>query len=397
MKIGKIIKSFLGLFKRKWFVRYTFFDANNMPHLFFEYLFVFFKDWKKAYEEKMTSYFGAPAFSAGSGRMAMYLLLKLFDVGKGDEVILTGYTCVVCPNAVIYTGAVPVYVDIDPETYGIDPGKLEGKINRKTKAVVVQHTYGIPADIERILEIARKHSLIVIEDCAHSLGIRYKGKLLGTFGDAAFFSSDHTKMISTSIGGGIVLNNIKYSKVLEKIIEEEGEVSFIQKTKIMLQYLLGSLLSRPYFNWFGWYLIEIYHHRLKMTFYFNDENVQDKSSIKNYPYPAMMTNFQCFLGYKEFCSLDENIKHRSEIVKKMGEIFGCGYGDMPLLMFPLLVADPSGWKNIFSQYIEIFDWFSIPAYGKKGGHEGGLLHGGGMSGCRKRRQACDKFSDKHYG
>ncbi|MFN6946977.1 MAG: DegT/DnrJ/EryC1/StrS family aminotransferase, partial [Cytophagaceae bacterium] len=114
-------------------------------------------------------------------------------ISQGDEVILPGFTCIVVPNAIIYLGAKPVYVDINSETFNIDPQLIEENITEKTKAIIAQHTFGIPADMDKILHIANKHNLFVIEDSCHALGSKYKGKYVGSFGDAAFFSSQWSK------------------------------------------------------------------------------------------------------------------------------------------------------------------------------------------------------------
>lgn len=98
------------------------------------------------------------------GRIALYAILKAMGVKAGDEVIIPGFTCVVVPNAVLYLGAKPVYVDIEAHTYNINTKRIEEKITEKTKAIIAQHTFGIPAEMDKILEIAKKHNLYVVED-----------------------------------------------------------------------------------------------------------------------------------------------------------------------------------------------------------------------------------------
>ncbi|MFH1859640.1 MAG: DegT/DnrJ/EryC1/StrS family aminotransferase [bacterium] len=114
-------------------------------------------------------------------------------IGEGDEVLVEGFTCVVVPNAVIFAGAKPIYVAPDPKTYNMDINQIETKITPKTKAIIAQHTFGLPADMDLILDISRKHNLMVIEDCAPAMGATYKGKKVGTLGDAAFFSTTVVK------------------------------------------------------------------------------------------------------------------------------------------------------------------------------------------------------------
>ena len=121
----------------------------------------------------------------------------------------------------MWAGAKPIYTDID-ETFNINTKELEKHINKNTKAIVVQNTFGIPAQIDKILSIAKEHSLLVIEDCAHSLGATYKEKKVGTFGDVAFFSFGRDKVISSVYGGALIINN----KILEdNLLEEYKKVS----------------------------------------------------------------------------------------------------------------------------------------------------------------------------
>lgn len=147
------------------------------------------------------------AVSFNSGRAALLALLKSFGIGGGDEVLLQAFTCVAVPNSVLWAGATPRFVDID-ETYNLDPNDLAQKITKKTKVVIVQHTFGIPANMDAIAALVQKHNLIVIEDCAHSLGASYKGRNVGSLGDAAFFSFGRDKVLS-SVWGGMAMVNKK--------------------------------------------------------------------------------------------------------------------------------------------------------------------------------------------
>lgn len=144
-------------------------------------------------------------FSFTSGRIALYALLHAFHIKKNDEVIVQAFTCVAVPNSVRWVGATPIYVDID-ETFNISPEDLEKKITDKTKVIIVQHTFGIPANMDAITKIAKNHHLLIIEDCAHALGGTYHGKKLGTLGDAAFFSFGRDKVLSSVWGGAAMIN-----------------------------------------------------------------------------------------------------------------------------------------------------------------------------------------------
>lgn len=147
------------------------------------------------------------AVSFNSGRAALLGILRAFHIGKGDEVILQAFTCVAVPNSVRWAGAVPVFADIG-ETYNIDPTDIEKKISSKTRAIIVQHTFGVPAAMDELTALAKKHQLLLIEDCAHALGATYlpcrqagNNKKIGMLGDAAFFSFGRDKIVSSVFGG----------------------------------------------------------------------------------------------------------------------------------------------------------------------------------------------------
>jgi perosamine synthetase len=139
-----------------------------------------------------------------SGRQALYDTLRAFGIRKGDEVIIQAFTCIAVPAPILWTGATPVYADIVPETYNLDPEDVRQKITKRTKAIVVQHTFGIPGPIEELQALAKEYDLYLIEDCAHSLGGQYMEKPLGTYGDAAILSFGRDKMISSVFGGAVV-------------------------------------------------------------------------------------------------------------------------------------------------------------------------------------------------
>ncbi|PIP32538.1 hypothetical protein COX23_04100, partial [Candidatus Gottesmanbacteria bacterium CG23_combo_of_CG06-09_8_20_14_all_37_19] len=151
------------------------------------------------------------AVSFNSGRSALYAILKSFDIGKGDEVLVQAFSCVAVPNAVTWTGAKPKYIDVD-DSLNIDNKLLEKQISIKTKAIIIQHTFGIPANIDMIKKITQKYKILLIEDCAHSLGANIRGKKIGSYGDAAFFSFGRDKVVS-SVFGGLAIINIKNAKV----------------------------------------------------------------------------------------------------------------------------------------------------------------------------------------
>ncbi|HEA84491.1 MAG TPA: aminotransferase class I/II-fold pyridoxal phosphate-dependent enzyme, partial [Candidatus Wildermuthbacteria bacterium] len=135
------------------------------------------------------------AVSFNSGRSALMAVLCALELKKDDEVLLQAFTCNAVPNPVLWSSLKPVYVDCK-EDYNISPQDLEQKITKKSRAVIVQHTFGKPADMDKIQAVCRQNKLLLIEDCAHALRAEYKGVEVGTFGDIAFFSFSRDKVIS---------------------------------------------------------------------------------------------------------------------------------------------------------------------------------------------------------
>lgn len=173
-----------------------------------------FSPWKyfngkeiKLLEQWFCQYFKVSyAVSFNSGRSSLFAILKSLSIGKEDEVILQAFTCVAVANAILLTGAKPVYADIN-HSLTIDIKDLTGKITPYTKAIIVQHTFGIPASMDLVKKIARKNKLFIIEDCAHVIGGVYKNKKLGSFGEASFFSFGRDKAFSSTSGGMVITNN----------------------------------------------------------------------------------------------------------------------------------------------------------------------------------------------
>ncbi|MBU0699198.1 MAG: DegT/DnrJ/EryC1/StrS aminotransferase family protein, partial [Proteobacteria bacterium] len=154
-------------------------------------------EFEKAFAQKIgTTY----AVSTNSGTAALHLTLLAMEVGENDEVIIPSYVCTALLNAVRYTGAEPVLAEIDPDTYNLEPDDVRRKLTSRTKAVVVPHLFGLPADMEGLLDL----NVSIIEDCAQAVGSTYRQKCVGTFGKAAVFSFYATKVMTTGEGGMVV-------------------------------------------------------------------------------------------------------------------------------------------------------------------------------------------------
>lgn len=167
------------------------------------------------FERKVADYAGAKyAVAIANGTAALHAACYAAGIGEGDEVITTPITFAASSNCVLYCGARPVFADIRPDTYNIDPEDIKRKITSKTKAIIAVHYSGQPCEMDEIHQIAREHGLLVIEDAAHALGADYKGKKVGSISDMTTFSFHPVKHITTGEGGMITTNNEELYKKL---------------------------------------------------------------------------------------------------------------------------------------------------------------------------------------
>ncbi|MBC7323801.1 MAG: aminotransferase class I/II-fold pyridoxal phosphate-dependent enzyme, partial [Moorella sp. (in: Bacteria)] len=178
-----------------------------------------------------------------NGTAGLHLALKLLGIGPGDEVIVPALTFIATVNPVVYVGARPVVVDVDPRTWNIDPAAIERAITKHTRAIIPVHLYGNPADMDAIMGLARKYDLYVIEDATEALGSTYKGKKAGTFGHIGVFSFNGNKIITTGGGGMLVTEDSDLAhraRILVNQGREPGETEYEHK-EIGFNYRLTNL------------------------------------------------------------------------------------------------------------------------------------------------------------
>jgi len=172
----------------------------------------------KEFEQKVADYIGVKhAVAVNSGTSGLHLCIKSLDIKDGDEVITTPFSFIASANCALFERAEPVFADIDEKTLNIDASRIEEKITPKTKAILAVHVFGQPCEMDKIMEIAKKHNLFVIEDACEAIGAEYKGKKVGSFGDIAVFSFYPNKALTTSEGGMIVTNNEKLAKLCQSM------------------------------------------------------------------------------------------------------------------------------------------------------------------------------------
>lgn len=288
-------------------------------------------------------------FLFDSGRSALFAILQAFDIGAGDEVIVQAFTCVAVPNSVLWAGAKPVFADID-DTLNIDCDDVDKKITKRTKAIVLQHTFGIPANLDKLVAVAKKHGLILIEDCAHSLGASYKGKKIGTFGDGAFFSFGRDKVVSSVWGGAVIINdkcqmtNAKWK--LKKIENELPKPSYFWIVQQLLHPIAFSFILPLYDVYMGKLLLY-----LLQKFHLLSRPVSHEELTGGMPkgFPAKFPNALAILLLHQLKKLDRYNRKRREaarfyrqslIKQKSIDIPPEGEGSI-YLRFPIFVDKPN--------------------------------------------------------
>ena len=182
------------------------------------------------FEEKFAAYVGASyAVATTSCTTALHAALAVSGIGPGDEVVVPSLSFIATANSVVHAGATPVFADIDPETCNVTAGTVEKMITRKTKAVMPVHQMGLPVDLDPMIDLCRKHSLLLIEDAACAIGSEYKGKRIGGHGNIACFSFHPRKIITTGEGGMITTNDFSMAEKLRRFRHHGMSVSDVER------------------------------------------------------------------------------------------------------------------------------------------------------------------------
>lgn len=269
------------------------------------------------FEQAVCNYTGAKyAVAIANGTAALHAACFAAGIKPGDEVITTPITFAASSNCVLYCGGTPVFADVKPDTYNIDPEDIRRKITEKTKAIIAVDYTGQPCELDEIREIAKEHNLLVIEDGAHALGADYKGKKIGSVSDMTTFSFHPVKHITTGEGGMIVTNDEKLYNRL-KLFRSHG----ITRDERFLTKNEG--------DW--------YYQQLELGY--------------NY----RITDIQCALGVSQMRKLDKFVERRKELVRRYNEAFE----KIPQIVCP---TQKEGCNNSWHLYViqvedrkEVFD------------------------------------------
>lgn len=321
------------------------------------------------YETDFARYLSADteAFSFWKGRVALYAILRALGVGEGDEVILSGFTCVVVPNAIKIAGAIPIYVDIPAGGYNMEADAVQAAITPKTKAIVIQHTFGIPADTSAFALIAGEKGIPIVEDCAHAFGSTRDGIHVGLVGNAGFFSSQWTKPYTTGLGGMAVTENPEIAKALAKVKEEFSDPSFKSSARIKVQYKLYERLFTPKLFWTAKKML----NALSKTGLFVGSvgKVEMEGGVPD-DFKWRMGEFQEAQGVKKLQKAIAAIPYRKELVGWYEEkLKAAGWplcercDGTVFVRYPLQVANKDALLKLAADnQIELGSWFETPLH-----------------------------------
>jgi dTDP-4-amino-4,6-dideoxygalactose transaminase len=278
------------------------------------------------------------------GRMALYFILKALDLPPRSEVIVPAMTFWVVPEVTRVAGLTPVFADIDPSTFTLDPKAVERAVTPNTRAIIPTHLYGLSCDMDPILDVARRYNLKVIEDCAHSLGATYKGRMVGTLGDASFFSFQAFKPLNTYGGGLGWMRDAEIARRVGEMADREQWPSDKLVESILWSGKWQHTFIRP--KVFTYSLFPIWWAASFTNAKPEERLWEDVRSLDPLPdkYRGRFTNVQAAMGLaglKHLPEFIERTRHHARILDRI-------LGDVPGITIPVT---PEGSTHVYYQYV----------------------------------------------
>ena len=287
------------------------------------------------FERRFADYHGMEYVTASSfGRMAFHYILCALDLPEGSEIIFPALTFWVVPEIARRAGLRPVFVDVDPASFNLHPGKVEAAVTERTRAIVPTHLYGQPCAMTEIMRVSEKHNLIVIEDCAQAVGARYRGRRVGTFGTASFFSFQMLKGINT-YGGGMALTNdaAVARRIREQVMEEPAQSTKDLFKRFASTYAARVGVSPKGFTFWGFPLQTAAsffgHHDLSSYIW---EKIRP---LDRFPrtYHQRFSNVQALIGLRGLAKLDEfNARSREHAARYTRGLVDCRHIKTPFVL-----------------------------------------------------------------
>jgi perosamine synthetase len=324
------------------------------------------------YQQAFARFFGAErAFAFWKGRVGLYALLRALDIGPGDEVIVPGYTCVMNANPIKYVGARPIYVDIEPDTFNINANLLDGKITNRTKVIIAQHTYGYPCDMDAIMDIARRRGVCVIEDCCLALGSKYKGRMVGTFGRAAYFSFQWNKPYTTGLGGMVITSDKDLDERIDTLrADEMRQPSGEEVLMLSMQLLIYRLLVYPRTTALAQ---SLFRYLTRKGAVVGSSSACEFKPRKAEDFFKGVSTMQARAGLRQLRKIERNISHRMNMAALYGQLLeskawkSSNYDRaviQPVLVrYPLRIAEKQKALALAAKAgVELGSWFECPLH-----------------------------------
>jgi len=322
-------------------------------------------------ENEFKKYLGVKhAFSFNSGRSSLFAILKSLNLEKGSGVLLQAFTCNAAINPILWADLEPVYIDCDKDDFNMDANDLKSKINIKSRVAMVQHTFGLPANMDEIRAICATNNLILIEDCAHSLGAEYNGVKVGSQSKAAFFSFSRDKIISSVYGGMAVTNDDAIGKKLEGLQKEFGQPSYFWIFQQLLHPILLNYIILPIYDFLDLGKIFLV---LSQFFHILSKAVSWKEKRGQRPdyFPRALPNALALMAFNQFNKLDKFNEHRQKITDYYFENLKGTRFELPKqypnrknIFLRFTVKHPKAHEIIYEawhkQNILLGDWYTTP-------------------------------------
>jgi len=329
--------------------------------------------WEQAYKKEIASYLQTTEnriFLYWKGRVALYALLRAMGVKENDEVILPAFTCVVVANTIIYLGAKPVYVDIDPQTFNPRLEDIQNAVTLRTKAIICQNTFGLSSDMEKITTFAKAQNIFTIEDCAHGFGGCYNQKPNGSYCDAAFFSTQWNKPFSTGTGGFALINNSELLAPLHRINQDLVNPALTKRISLKFLYFVREKLLNKHTYW-G--MVKFYRFLSKHNLILGSSSGEEINSVKMPKnYFMKLSQIQMKKGVKNIHSITVALNQRQKNAQIYTEyLAGKNKNHVPhdlfinhsFLKYPLFVKERDEVFRLAEKHkIQLGDWFNSPLH-----------------------------------
>ncbi len=318
--------------------------------------------------------FSGDIFFYWKARIGLFTLLNAMDIKPGDEVILPAFTCVVVPNAILYLGATPIYVDVYADTYNFDIKQIKKVITDRTKVIICQNTFGLSSNLEELDALAKEHDLFTIEDCTHGFGGTYNDIPNGLSCDAAIYSTQWNKPFSTGIGGFSIIKDTEMSKKVSELNKQLMPPTWKELLNLKLLFFTKRYLLN---NYTYWPLVKFYRWLSHNTNIIGSSTSEEITSLKiPDDYFKSFSEVQAKEGLRNITKLEDDLIKRknnaliyTNYLKKIkkNHVAKELFNNHSFLKYPLLVKDRDEFMKLATNArIALGEWFTSPLHPVQG-------------------------------